>query len=337
MVLAGCLSSPSTTPADGGGDAVVMPGVDGGGSRDARTTSGDVGTTRDAGGGPETATGQDATAIVEGGRAADGGASRCAMTSTAVTCPSQQHTESTASGARVVYYQVPLGAAPAAGWPVVINFQATDVGPTYAFVASTSDAYAAFGIYYEAELTKNLLDAGYAVLAPEAITTDGTSFWETNISPYATSWSGSPDDELVQKMLTDIAAGVFGPLDESSLYATGLSSGGYMTSRMALSYPGKFKALAIESASWATCLSGGGPSGSGMCTVPSTLPAMHPPTLLLHGTLDTTIIPEWTVTAYVTALTASGVPEKEVDDANGGHQWIPEAPSAVLAWFQKYP
>jgi len=259
------------------------------------------------------------------------------MTASSVSCPSEQLTLATSGGSRVVTYEIPLGTAPAAGWPVVINFQATDVGPSYAFIASTSDEYAAFGVYFEAELTKNLLDAGYAVLAPAALTTDGTTYWETNISPYATSWSGSADDALVVKMLADIAAGTFGPLDPHSLYATGLSSGGYMTSRMALSYPGKFKALAIESGAWATCLSGGGPSGVGMCTVPSPLPAEHPPTLLLHGNLDTTIIPEWTVTAYVNALTASSVPEKEVDDANSGHQWIPEAPAAVLAWFQMYP
>jgi poly(3-hydroxybutyrate) depolymerase len=244
---------------------------------------------------------------------------------------------STADGSRVVLYQVPLGTAPEAGWPVVFNFQGTDIPPSEAFIASTSDLYEAYGVYYEASLTKALLDAGYAVLAPAAGAYSDVTYWETNISPYATSWSGCGDDELMKQLFSDIQGGTFGPLDASSLYATGISSGGYMTSRMALSYPGMFKALAIESGSWATCLSGTGPSGVGTCTVPSPLPAKHPPTLLMHGSLDTTIVPEWTVTAYVNALVASSVPEKEVDDANSGHQWIPEAPAAVLAWFQTYP
>jgi predicted esterase len=98
---------------------------------------------------------------------------------------------------------------------------------------------------------------------------------------------------------------------------------------MAVSYPGKFRSLAIESGSYATCL-------SSECTIP-TLSPTHPPTLLLHGDLDTTLVPEATVTAYVTALKAAGVAENEIDDANSGHQWIPEAPSAVLAWFQAHP
>jgi len=300
-------------PDAGGGDA----------SRQDAVAASEAGTFRDAG------------SSVDGtGDAEAGIGSRCTMTATNVACTSQQLTEATSSGTRVVVYELPLGTPPAAGWPVVINFQATDVAPSYAFVANASDLY---GAYYQAALTKNLLDAGYAVLAPTALTTVGSSYWETNIAPYATSWSGTGDDELVQMMLTDVAAGAYGRLDATSLYATGLSSGGYMTSRMALSYPGKFKALAIESASWATCLSGAGPSGSGVCTVPSPLPAMHPPTLLLHGDLDTEIVPEWTVTDYVSALTGSAVPEKEVDDPNSGHQWIPEAPAEVLAWFKAYP
>jgi predicted esterase len=72
------------------------------------------------------------------------------------------------------------------------------------------------------------------------------------------------------------------------------------------------------------------------CTVP-TLAATHPPTLFLHGDEDTVLVPESTVTLYVNALKAAGVPTSEVDDATSGHQWIPEAPTAVLAWFQKYP
>ena len=49
----------------------------------------------------------------------------------------------------------------------------------------------------------------------------------------------------------DPEARAVGPLDPSRLLAIGVSSGGYMTSRMAVSYPGKFRALAI--AAGASC------------------------------------------------------------------------------------
>lgn len=273
----------------------------------------------------------DASSAVDGSFVEGGVASRCTMSASMITCTSASYTittpaaGSTPTYSRVVHYQVPLGTPPASGWPVVFMFQGSFISAAYTFSASSVEDY---GLYYQTELVKNLLDHGYAVLAPETLDS-GNSYWETNIAPYATSWSGCADDLLIKAMLADVTAGTFGALDGSKLYATGISSGGYMTSRMAVSYEGKFRSLAIESGSYATCL-------SSECSIP-TLSPTHPPTLLLHGDLDTTIVPEATVTEYVNALKAAGVPENEIDDAASGHQWIPEAPSAVLAWFQSHP
>jgi poly(3-hydroxybutyrate) depolymerase len=277
----------------------------------------------------------DASSAVDGSFVEGGAASRCTMSATMITCTSASYTVTTPAGtaggasfpsySRVVHYQFPLGPPPASGWPAVFMYQGSFISAAYTFSASSAEEY---GLYYQTELVKNLLDAGYAVLAPESLES-GDSYWQTNIAPYATSWSGCADDLLVKAMLADVAAGAFGSLDATKLYATGISSGGYMTSRMAVSYPGKFRSLAIESGSYATCLSGD-------CVVPP-LAATHPPMLLLHGDLDTVIVPEATVADYVTALKAAGVPEKEIDDASSGHQWVPEAPAAVLAWFQQYP
>jgi poly(3-hydroxybutyrate) depolymerase len=267
------------------------------------------------------------------------------MTTTQITCSQETYTITTPAGSdpeagttypsydRIVHYQVPLGTPPASGWPTVFMFQGAFLSAGLTFSATSSDAY---GMYYQTELVMNLLDAGYAVLAPEVLDA-GETYWLTNIAPYAADWSGSPDDVLVQRMLADVKAGTFGPLDPDSLFATGISSGGYMTSRMAVSYPaGTFRALAIESGSYATCLSGESAVTGGLCTVP-TLASTHPPTLFLHGDLDTTLVPIWTVQAYEAALKTAGVANKEVDDVDSGHQWIPEAPTAVLAWFQSYP
>jgi dienelactone hydrolase len=232
----------------------------------------------------------------------------------------------------VVHYQIPLGTAPAQGWPAVLLYQGAYVSAGLTFSASSSDLY---GMYYQTELVKLLLDAGYAVLAPEALA-DGDTYWQTNVAPYAASWAGAPDDVLVQTLLADIKTGTFGPLDSGSLYAAGISSGGYMTSRMAVSYAGTFKALAIESGAYATCCSGVSAATGGACAVPS-ISSSHPPTLFLHGELDVTVVPEWTVQEYESALKLAGVAYDEVDDPASGHQWIPEAPAAVLEWFQAYP
>jgi predicted esterase len=133
----------------------------------------------------------------------------------------------------------------------------------------------------------------------------------------------------MQAILSNLAAGSFGPCDGTRLYATGLSSGGYMTSRMAVSYPGRFKALAIQSASYATC-------GGAICTVPEMLPPNHPPTLFLHGQLDD-VVPISTMFPYRDKLTSEGRRVDTVIDASAGHAWIAAAPPAVRAWFDASP
>ena len=100
-----------------------------------------------------------------------------------------------------------------------------------------------------------------------------------------------------------------------------------MTSRMAVSYRGRFRALAVHSASYATC--------SAVCLVP-TLPADHPPTLFLHGLLDP-VVPVVTMEPYRTALLRDGRDVKAVINPTASHEWIPEGPKAVTDWFNAHP
>jgi len=93
-------------------------------------------------------------------------------------------------------------------------------------------------------------------------------------------------------------------------------------------YPGRFRALAIESGSYATCL---GP----LCTIPATLPADHPPTLFLHGDMDS-IVPIATARTYHDELVAQGIDTKFDEDSTAGHQWLSVAPDEVTKWFQSH-
>merc|ERR1712013_958838 len=110
---------------------------------------------------------------------------------------------------------------------------------------------------------------------------------------------------MLTHIFKKIEAGSFGPLDISNMHATGISSGGYMTSRMAFSYPGRFRSLAIQSGSYFYCA---GP----ICANPKNgLPKDHPPTLFLHGDLDP-IVPGFTERKYFELANASGVKTKLV-------------------------
>jgi predicted esterase len=128
----------------------------------------------------------------------------------------------------------------------------------------------------------------------------------------------------MRALLGAMAGGDLGPLDMDRLYAGGISSGGYMTSRMAVSYPGTFRALAIQSASYATC------AGS-LCVIPA-LPADHPPTMFLHGEADP-VVPIATMLPYAAALEDQATPVERVIDATAGHEWLEAAPVEVPAFF----
>jgi poly(3-hydroxybutyrate) depolymerase len=226
---------------------------------------------------------------------------------------------------RRVYYSLPQGTPPPGGWPVVLMFQGSFFNAELTFQGNRLEP---FGAYYQVLTVKQLLEAGFAVLAPQTHV-DGVTFWDTDIPPWSFDWDAAPDNQLMLALFDAIGGGKFGTLNPGRLYAAGISSGGYMTSRMAVSYRGKFKALAIQSASYATCPVG--PS----CLVPE-LPADHPPTLFLAGLLDP-LVPLWTVQAYYNRLLAEGRTSKLIVGNLASHEWIPAAPDAVVQWFLASP
>ncbi len=245
----------------------------------------------------------------------------CTDDGTTITCA--HHTSRFQDGgvSRRVRWQLPAGEPPDAGWPVAVVFQGTGHGTIHSFEARVDDAW---GGWWQAQLTAELLDDGFAVVAP-ATRLDAT-WWDTNVMPWSFTWESSRDHTLMLGLLAGIEAGELGPLDPDALYATGISSGGYMTSRMALSYSGRFRALAIQSASWATC-------GGVICSVPEP-PVDHPPTLFLHGEQDE-VVPVDTMYGYAEALEAQGVATELILDPEAHHGWLEEAPAAIRGWFEE--
>lgn len=249
--------------------------------------------------------------------------SRCELTESKVTCSRRELSLTALLVPREVSYELPFGTPPRDGWPVVFFFQGSFFPPAFAF---SSDKSSLFGQYQLALTVKALLDAGYAVLAPNALA-GGITFWQTNVPPWSLLWNTSSDHAFLMAIFKAIHDGKFGPLDDRRMYATGISSGGFMTSRMAVSYPGTFRALAVASGSYATC--------SALCILPR-LPADHPPTLFLHGQLDL-IVPVPTMESYRDALVREGREVHTIVNRTAGHEWIPNAVTAVPAWFAAHP
>ena len=246
--------------------------------------------------------------------------SRCTVTDSSVYC-SHEVTPLEAGGVtRDVYWQTPSTPAPAGGYPVVLLYQGSLGGPSLTWDTLTPNV--PFGGFHQGRLQAMLLEHGFTVIAPAAAA--GVA-WQTNSGvPYDLT----TDKQVIDALLVAVENGEFGPADMSRLYATGISSGGYMTSRMAVSYAGKFRALAIQSASYVTCL-------GAVCYVPNKLPADHPPTLFLHGALDTTV-PLFTAERYYDELVADGVATKKIVDPSAGHAWLAVSPAEITDWFTKH-
>ncbi len=251
--------------------------------------------------------------------------SRCTELAGEITCDHATTTIELGFGSvRDVHYQVPLGTAPADGWRGVILFQGSLVSAERAWSARLGDP---FGAIHQTRTVRDLLDAGYAVITPEA-RFDGSTYWDTNTPAYAYAWAASEDAALMQAIFDRLDAGSLGPIAPTHLGAIGISSGGYMTSRVAITYPDRFSVAAVHSASYMTC------SGA-LCAVPA-LPETHPPTLFLQGTLDA-VVPAASARLYYDALVDAGLTAQWFDDANAGHEWLSAAPAEALAWFAANP
>jgi hypothetical protein len=201
------------------------------------------------------------------------------------------------------------------------------------FSARTSDS---FGAIYVPQIFHELLDdpantgKKYAVIAAEAPNHLGTEYWDTNsVNPY----TASSDSCFLPVLFNAVSSGAYGSSSQYDMkrrFAFGISSGGYNTSRMAVTFNNfnDFKALGVVSASYATC------SGSA-CSVPL-LPTNHPPTKFWHGTADLTV-PISTMRMYYNQLVAQGVPTEKVEHGLG-HQFTADdlGATGIRAYFDRF-
>ncbi len=314
LVSSSCSSDPAGGTVSDGGLLDAGETADAAAEADVRTTTDDSG-----------AADLSPNADPDPGAPDAGRPSPCERSPEAIACEYSTATLDTGFTGLVprdVHYVLPVSSAPASGHPVVLLFQGSLFSAELSFSASEDDP---FGAIHQTRLVAELVDRGYAVLAPEAHL-DGSTYWDTNVPPYSLAWDTAPDHRFMLDIFAGIGAGEFGDLDPDAMFATGISSGGYMTSRMAVSYPGQFRALAINAGSYATC------SGA-LCVVPD-LPTDHPPTLFVTGEADA-VVPLSTVERYHEKL--QPITETElVTNQTAGHEYTPEAPVHIPDWFDRY-
>lgn len=154
--------------------------------------------------------------------------------------------------------RVPPGEAPEAGWPVIYDFHGFSEGATIHAVASQ------LGPFGE--------QAGFVTVTPHG--TGDPVFWNATAAP------GIVDDVgFVRDLLADVASRVC--VDDRQVFATGLSNGAFMVSRLACDFADTFAAVAPVA---------GINLMEGSCE-----PARPVPVIAFHGTDDTFVAYDGTV------------------------------------------
>lgn len=69
--------------------------------------------------------------------------------------------------------------------------------------------------------------------------------------------------------------------------------------------------------------------------MPNRIDKNHPPTLFLHGKRDF-VVPYGTMLKYEKLLKQNGVETKKILNKKATHQWLPEAPEGIAAWFNDH-
>lgn len=171
------------------------------------------------------------------------------------------------------------------------------------------------------------LEKGYAIISPDSI---------EPLCPDVKQWDyteNSTDFELFDYIFNWIWFRE--DLDADNVYVTGISIGGFMSSRLANHYGRNIKAIAIHSGGNADHVF---VSPSNKCYIEynfnnNKISPDHARTLIIHGTNDT-IIPYEVAIAYYNALKEAGTGVKLIPKENAGHTWFEDYNKYIFDWFE---
>ena len=184
----------------------------------------------------------------------------------------------------------------------------------------------------QCSFTLAALERGYLIVAPASSrpVTPGPRAWDI----FEEDSRQSEDIQFIVDILDWFTRENIS-INLNKVFCAGFSSGAFMTSRLALDVPDIFTAMAVHSGSNAEAitLTDRGPIFD--CTSPHTIPPNHPPTLIIHGSLDSLVPPEFGI-HYHQELQRHDIKTALLLDENTGHIWISNFNDDILHWFSLF-
>jgi poly(3-hydroxybutyrate) depolymerase/predicted secreted protein len=226
---------------------------------------------------------------------------------------------------RQVYSVHPEGKPPAKGWQVIILLHGRGQG---------GGAWFGEGLLSMGEqktFPQEALRANYAILAPDSGETprSGVRQWDCMHRVV----ERSEDLLFFRDLLSWVKKNDWARLDAGRVYVAGISSGGFMASRLAHAFPAQIRAVCIVSAGNADSVKIGRNLASIFdFSATQTISASHPPALILHGTADR-LVPVDMGRRYFHDLQAAGVRVRYEEIPGGRHGWHAAFNKLILEWF----
>jgi poly(3-hydroxybutyrate) depolymerase len=183
--------------------------------------------------------------------------------------------------------------------------------------------------YQQSLFVKKALDAGFFVIAPSS---------GRPMKPGPHAWSSFIDDVNESEDL-HLFQSLFGWLEKKeqmlnldAVYCAGFSSGGFMTSRLAKTFPERFTGVLVHSGTDADSINftKNGPEFD--CESPKQYPINHPPTLIVHGEKDS-IVPYECGFHFYSELKRNNVSVSLLTDPKEGHIWLSSFSAEMINWF----
>ena len=221
---------------------------------------------------------------------------------------------------RRILWQQPTTPAPSGGYPVIFVLHGAVQRADAWFGGSDPWSMA------QASFTMAALERGFIVVAPES---RRPLFWgPRGWDAFAATVDTSLDLPFFQDIFTWLETL---PVNSSAMYCTGFSSGGFMTSRLARTFPARFAAVAIHSGAdaMATRLTWLGPILD--CTKPLHFPVGYPPTMVIHGRYDE-VVPALCGINLYGELQRHGLVTRLVLTEDG-HVWQTAHNEEILDWL----
>jgi len=226
---------------------------------------------------------------------------------------------------RHVYCVHPEGMPPANGWRVIILLHGR---------GQSGGAWFGKGPLSMGEqktFPQDALRANYAILAPDSGKNpiSGARQWDCMHRVV----ERSEDLLFFRDLLNWVKKNDWARLDAGQAYVAGISSGGFMASRLAHVFPSRIRAVCIVSAGNADSVKMGHKLVSIFdSSTTQTISVSHPSALILHGTADR-LVPVDMARRYFHDLQAAGVRVRYEEIPGGRHAWHAAFNKIILEWF----